>query len=159
MVYNRLSYSQTSRGIQDLLACSGSADKTKQNNTENQNTMPRVIIYSESQETQYLPLNEGTVTIGRKKDNDIQIDDPSVSAYHAKLVSFFKPTYVQDLRSTNGTYVNGARVMEHTLENDDVITIGEHKIVFDKEYNAENRAEPEHTVELSNSALHHILKK
>jgi len=120
--------------------------------------MPRIIINNEQNEYQELPINEGTVSIGRNKDNDIQIDDPSVSAYHAKLVSFFKPTYIQDLRSTNGTYVNGSRIMEHTLTHGDIITIGQHKILFDKEFDADTRPEPELTMELSKQDISLILK-
>ena len=120
--------------------------------------MPRIIISSEHSGSEELPLSEGTVTIGRNKDNDIQIDDPSVSAYHAKLVSFFKPAYVQDLRSTNGTYVNGSRVMEHTLANGDVITIGKHKILFDMHFDAHMQSDPDLTIELSKKDISLILK-
>jgi len=121
--------------------------------------MPRIIISNTRQEfTSELPLSEGTVTIGRNKDNDIQIDDVAVSAYHAKLVSFFKPTYIQDLRSTNGTYVNGSRVMEHTLTDGDIISIGEHKILFDKNFDANIESDPDLTVELSKNDISLILK-
>lgn len=121
--------------------------------------MPRIIISNTAQgSTNELPLSEGTVTIGRNKDNDIQIDDVAVSAYHAKLVSFFKPTYIQDLRSTNGTYVNGSRVMEHTLTDGDIISIGEHKILFDKNFDVNIETDPDLTVELSKNDISLILK-
>lgn len=120
--------------------------------------MPRIIISDDTNESHELPLSEGTVTIGRNKDNDIQIDDDAVSAYHAKLVSFFKPTYIQDLRSTNGTYVNGERVMEHTLTDGDIITIGKHKILFDKNFDSNITADPDMTIELSKNDISLILK-
>jgi len=121
--------------------------------------MPRIIISNTKQaSSNELPLSEGTVTIGRNKDNDIQIDDPAVSAYHAKLVSFFKPTYIQDLRSTNGTYVNGAKVMEYTLTDGDIISIGEHKILFDKNFDTNIESDPDLTVELSKNDISLILK-
>ncbi len=120
--------------------------------------MAKIIIHTDQNGTEEMILPEGTVTIGRTKDNDIQIADPAVSAYHAKLVSFFKPTYIQDLRSTNGTYVNGNRVMEHTLEHGDIITIGKHNIYFSMESGFAKTTNPEHTVELSVGDISLILK-
>jgi pSer/pThr/pTyr-binding forkhead associated (FHA) protein len=121
--------------------------------------MAKIIIQTNQNGAEEMLLTEGTVTIGRTKDNDIQIDDPAVSAYHAKLVSFFKPTYIQDLRSTNGTYVNGNRVMEHTLAHGDIITIGKHNIFFSTESGFASAPEsPEHTLELSAGDISLILK-
>ena len=120
--------------------------------------MSKITITNNQDQIKEMTLFEGTVTIGRDKDNDIQIDDPSVSSHHAKLVSFFKPTYIQDLRSTNGTYVNGSRIMEHTLENGDIISIGHHYIFFDSESSELLKNEPERTQELSKIDISLILK-
>jgi len=120
--------------------------------------MAKITITNREKDINELALSEGTVTIGRNKDNDIQIDDIAVSAYHAKLVSFFKPTYIQDLRSTNGTYVNGKRIMEHTLSHGDIITIGKHKIFFDKESTIDVPLEPETTLQLSKKDISLIIK-
>lgn len=123
--------------------------------------MAKIIISNDQNEIKELSLTEGTVTIGRTKDNDIQIDDPSVSAYHAKLVSFFKPTYIQDLRSTNGTYVNGKRVVEHTLKHGDIVSIGKHRIYFGKDNETSSTTPINHdrTIELSIDDISLILKK
>jgi len=119
--------------------------------------MAKITIKGDLDLIEHMALKEGTVTIGRERDNDIQIDDPAVSGYHAKLVSFFKPTYIQDLRSTNGTYVNGTRVVEHTLECGDIITIGKHKIFFDND-GLTTSDEKELTQELSPRDISLILK-
>ena len=119
--------------------------------------MAKITIKGEQDVIEHLALKEGTVTTGRERDNDIQIDDPAVSGHHAKLVSFFKPTYIQDLRSTNGTYVNGNRVVEHTLQCGDIITIGKHKIFFDKEGSNAHETK-ELTQELSPKDISLILK-
>lgn len=121
--------------------------------------MAKIRIQKNREFIRELALSEGTVTIGRNKDNDIQLDDPSVSAYHAKIVTFFKPTYVQDLRSTNGTYVNGKRMMEHTLKHGDHIMIGQHTLHFDMESQAEaDIIEPENTVVLNKADISQMLK-
>jgi pSer/pThr/pTyr-binding forkhead associated (FHA) protein len=123
--------------------------------------MTKIRIQKNKEIIRELTLSEGTVTIGRNKDNDIQLDDPSVSAYHAKIVTFFKPTYVQDLRSTNGTYVNGRRMMEHTLKHGDQIMIGQHILHFDMQSQgeaADESIEPEYTVELNKADISQLLK-
>jgi len=104
--------------------------------------MAKIIIHTDQNETEELLLTEGTVTIGRTKDNDIQIDDPAVSAYHAKLVSFFKPTYIQDLRSTNGTYVNNIPVKQKEIKHGDAIKIcGYEYRVYDDQSNVGTQTE------------------
>ncbi|MCK5092079.1 MAG: FHA domain-containing protein, partial [Gammaproteobacteria bacterium] len=95
---------------------------------------------------------------GRMPDNDIQIKDASVSAHHAKIVTFFKPTYIKDLMSTNGSYVNGKQIQEHTLEHGDVITIGQHHIIFDKGDGKPPGKEPEMTQSLSLGDKEQVLK-
>lgn len=107
--------------------------------------MPKLIITNGKEQMDEVPLTDGTISIGRKADNDIQIDDAAVSAHHAKIVTFFKPTYIKDLMSTNGTYVNGSQIQVHTLEHGDVITIGEHHIIFDREDGEMASDEPELT--------------
>ena len=72
------------------------------------------------------PLGTGSITIGREAFNDIVIYDPEASRRHAQI-SFQEERYViEDLGSTNGTYVNGRRLNSATpLHNGDVIEIGE----------------------------------
>jgi pSer/pThr/pTyr-binding forkhead associated (FHA) protein len=72
------------------------------------------------------PLGKGSITIGREAFNDIVIYDPEASRRHAQI-SYQEERYViEDLGSTNGTYVNGRRLNSATpLHNGDVIEIGE----------------------------------
>lgn len=100
-----------------------------------------------------LVFEQGTVSIGRNSDNDVCLDDPTVSGLHAKIISFFRPTYVQDQRSTNGTFVNGKRITEHTLQPGDVITVGTHKIVFEPDVGAALRKDTQTTMVLSDDEL------
>ncbi len=76
-----------------------------------------------------LPM-EGKVILGRAPDCDIVLNDPTVSAYHCQLKFENGQWRIQDLRSTNGTYVNGRRVTEALLRPNDVIRTGMHEMVF-----------------------------
>ena len=73
-------------------------------------------------------LIAGTMTVGRETGSDIWLEDSTVSGYHAKIVTYFQSSYIEDLDSTNGTYVNGRRIRMHTLGADDVITIGPYQL-------------------------------
>ncbi len=98
-------------------------------------------------------FDQGTVSIGRNTDNDVCLDDPTVSGLHAKIISFFRPTYVQDQRSTNGTFVNGKRVTEQTLQASDVITVGTHKLIFEPDVGDAVRKDTQTTMVLSDEEL------
>jgi pSer/pThr/pTyr-binding forkhead associated (FHA) protein len=79
---------------------------------------------------------EKTLTIGRLKDNRLVLDHPSVSSHHACVFNDGGQFIVEDLQSTNGTFVNGRRVSRRTLRNGDVMKIGRHTILFDQLANA-----------------------
>src|SRR3954469_3205077 len=72
------------------------------------------------------------VTIGRLPDNTVVIDNPAVSSHHACVFRAGNEYIIEDLESTNGTFVNHKRVVNHTLENGDVILVGKHELVFDR---------------------------
>lgn len=70
-------------------------------------------------------------TIGRLPGNTLVIDNPSVSGHHARVFRDGDAFVVEDLGSTNGTFVNGKHVSRHPLESGDAVRIGKHTIVFD----------------------------
>jgi pSer/pThr/pTyr-binding forkhead associated (FHA) protein len=72
-----------------------------------------------------------SLTIGRRKDNDIVIDNLAVSGHHAKLDSVGEEFVLVDLQSKNGSFVNEQMVSSHWLKNGDVISIGKHLLTFD----------------------------
>jgi len=84
-------------------------------------------------------LDREQLTVGRRPDNDIQIDNLAVSGRHARILTIVNDSFIEDLDSTNGTYVNGDRVKKQALHNGDVITIGKHQLT----YEAEQQAEPD----------------
>ena len=71
-----------------------------------------------------------TATIGRLTDNLIAIDSPSVSSHHAYIFRSENEFVIEDLQSTNGTFVNGKRVSRCKLADGDIVGIGKHKLVF-----------------------------
>jgi len=84
---------------------------------------------SSGEEKEYLLTSE-TMTIGRKPGNDIPIDNLSISGRHAQVITILEDSFLEDLGSTNGTYVNGKLVKKHALENGDIITLGKFQITY-----------------------------
>ena len=76
------------------------------------------------------PLNKECVTIGRKPDNDIQIDNLAVSGHHAQIITILNDSFLEDLNSTNGTYVNSKLIKKHALSDGDVISLGKHQLKY-----------------------------
>lgn len=76
-------------------------------------------------------LEQGSITIGRNIANDIRLNDTIVSSKHAKIVTVMNTSYIQDLNSTNGTFVNEQKVgQQRLLRGNDIITIGMYEIMF-----------------------------
>ncbi|OYZ08744.1 MAG: hypothetical protein B7Y32_01945 [Methylophilales bacterium 16-45-7] len=82
------------------------------------------------------PLNKERISIGRKQDNDIVIDNLAVSGLHAVIVTIGKDSFLEDANSTNGTFVNLKPVRKHVLNHDDVIEIGRHHFKYIKEHSS-----------------------
>ncbi len=79
-------------------------------------------------------LEEGRLTVGRERDNDIQLDDDAVSGHHAEILvkasvymEGLLDVWAIDLGSTNGTRVNGKRVTKQMLQHEDDLKIGTHR--------------------------------
>ncbi len=75
-------------------------------------------------------LNQDFLRAGRDPENDIFLDDVSVSRHHAELRSKGGEIVIIDLGSVNGTYVNDARISEAQLRDEDEVQIGRFKLVF-----------------------------
>ena len=92
--------------------------------------MAKLILSMDDQVLKEIPLSKERTTIGRKAQNDIQIDNLAVSGEHAVIVSIMNDCFLEDLQSTNGTQVNGNPVKKHFLQNNDVIELGKYKLKF-----------------------------
>ena len=76
------------------------------------------------------PLEGDRLSIGRRPDADIFLDDVTVSRDHATLVHRAGGYHLDDCGSLNGTYVNRQRVESHRLEDGDELQIGKYKLTF-----------------------------
>jgi pSer/pThr/pTyr-binding forkhead associated (FHA) protein len=75
-----------------------------------------------------IETDKEVITIGRNVKNDIQIDNLSVSKQHARIVKHEGKYFIEDMKSTNGTYLNEKKIAKEKLANNDVITIGKHTL-------------------------------
>lgn len=92
--------------------------------------MAKLILSLEGSVIREIPLNKDRVTIGRKAQNDIPIENLAVSGEHACIVTILNDSFLEDLGSTNGTLVNGNPIKKHILQNNDVIEIGKYKMKY-----------------------------
>jgi hypothetical protein len=92
--------------------------------------MARLVLSLDGQVMAEYNMNKERYTIGRLPDNDIRIDNAAVSGHHSLLINILNDSFLEDLNSTNGTYVNGKLIKKHALQHGDVITVGHHQLRF-----------------------------
>ena len=92
--------------------------------------MARLILSLDSTVLAEYNMNKERYTIGRLPDNDIRIDNAAVSGHHSLIINILNDSFLEDLNSTNGTYVNGKLIKKHALQHGDVITVGHHQLRF-----------------------------
>ena len=92
--------------------------------------MARLILSLDNQVLAEYNMTKERYTIGRLPDNDVRIDNPAVSGHHSLIINILNDSFLEDLNSTNGTYVNGKLIKKHALQHSDVITIGHHQLRF-----------------------------
>ena len=92
--------------------------------------MAKLILSLEGSVIREIPLDKERITIGRRPQNDIQIENLAVSGEHACIVTILNDSFLEDLGSTNGTLVNGNPIKKHILQNNDVVEIGKYKIKY-----------------------------
>jgi hypothetical protein len=92
--------------------------------------MARLVLHLDGQVLAEYNMSKERYTIGRLPDNDIRIDNPAVSGHHALVINILNDSFLEDLNSTNGTYVNGKIIKKHALQHADVITVGHHALRF-----------------------------
>jgi len=74
--------------------------------------------------THELKLGPGVISLGRASDNNVKLEDKSISAHHARIFTYFNTSYIEDLSSTNGTFLNNKKIHKHIIHPGDVIRLG-----------------------------------
>jgi pSer/pThr/pTyr-binding forkhead associated (FHA) protein len=92
--------------------------------------MARLILSLDGQTLAEYNMTKERYTVGRLPDNDIRIDNAAVSGHHSLIINILNDSFLEDLNSTNGTYVNGKLIKKHALQHDDVITVGHHQLRY-----------------------------
>ncbi len=88
-----------------------------------------ILKFGSSTLSEY-PLDKESITIGRKPNNDIAVENLAVSGQHARVTTILQDSFLEDLNSTNGTYVNGKLIQKHALQHGDLIKIGKHELLY-----------------------------
>lgn len=96
--------------------------------------VPTLYVSHDGQTLNEVTFDLPRLLIGRSEHNDIAISSKYISRHHALLVRHGSATFLMDLNSTNGTFVNSKRVSNHVLVHDDVIRLGNHRIKFNDPY-------------------------
>ena len=92
--------------------------------------MARLILTFNKQVIKEFPFDKDGLTIGRKPENDIQIDNLAVSSFHARIDKAGPDYILTDLQSTNGTFIKDKKIVSHKLKHGDNIIIGKHVLLF-----------------------------
>ena len=92
--------------------------------------MPKVIVSIDGVVIKEVTLAKDRTTLGRRPYNDIVIDNLAISGEHAVLHMIGADVYLEDLNSTNGTYVNARAIKKQALGHNDVVEVGKYKIRY-----------------------------
>lgn len=92
--------------------------------------MPKLILKFDDRELQECAIGLHGVTIGRLPDNLLVIDNAAVSGRHARVYREGERYVVEDLKSTNGTFIDHKPVTRHTLRDGDAMIVGKHIVIF-----------------------------
>lgn len=98
--------------------------------------MLKLMLKFEAAFIKEIKLDKPAYTLGRKPDNDIVLDNAAVSGHHAKMYESGGTWFVEDLNSTNGTFVNGKKTLKCGLKPGDIVTLVKYSLVFTDERTA-----------------------
>lgn len=94
-----------------------------------------ILLFNDEVVREY-PLDQESIVIGRRPSSDVHIDNLAVSGAHARVLTILKDSFLEDLGSTNGVYVNGQRIKKYPLSDGDLITVGKHQLRYVRDLDA-----------------------
>ena len=92
--------------------------------------MGKLVVSLDGVVIEEVQLTKDKTTLGRRPYNDIVIDNLAVSGEHAVLQMVGCDVFIEDLNSTNGTYINGKAIKKQLLTHNDTVKIGKYKIKY-----------------------------
>ena len=95
--------------------------------------MPHLHVIKDNEITESFNLDNGEALLGREDECDIQLGFPGISRKHLRLLTVMGDTFVEDLGSRNGTYVNGKLARKCALNDGDVLQVGKVELRYEKE--------------------------
>ena len=108
--------------------------------------MAKLILRFNGEVVGEFELEKETTTIGRKPNNDIQVDNLAVSGVHAKILTILNDSFIEDLGSTNGTYIGDEKISKRALNDGDVIILGKHELLYENDAATGDEGEFEKTM-------------
>ena len=105
--------------------------------------MIKILLKYKQKVLKTFEIDKDEITIGRVKSNDIHINNLAVSKHHARILKNQGNYLIEDLKSTNGTYLNTVRIISRYLKDSDVINIGKYTLVVN--IKTENGKNPTHS--------------
>ena len=121
--------------------------------------MEKIVISKEGSVVKEVPLDRQRYSIGRDIEADIQLNDPSVSRNHAKLIKAYTDFFIEDLGSTNGTQLNGCNVTKHVLKAEDILMIGSFALRFVSEEDLDDEEDLDKTVVIQPQAVNTVRER
>jgi general secretion pathway protein A len=135
-------FSARANSIAHTMATRALTQATATNADRPAKPLAKLVLSTDGRATGELHLVPGRKVIGRTPDNDLQIDSKFISRHHCQLVTGSDGiTVIEDLNSTNGIVVRGKRVRRHTLRDGDVVTMGQHEMLYVDDHTAQHLAD------------------
>ncbi len=92
--------------------------------------MAKLIVKLDNDVIDHIEVKQGDMKIGRKPGCEIHLDNLAVSGEHANIFSIGEDSFIQDMNSTNGTFINNKRITKHHLRNGDNVVIGKYSLTY-----------------------------
>lgn len=121
--------------------------------------LSKLIVRFNGRKIDELVVKREIMTIGRKLDNDLRLEDTTVSSHHARLVRKPAGLFIEDCNSTNGTLVNGVNVTDKRLADGDVVVIGKYSIKHETIEIEPPTMEFDPTLQIGRRELHQVLSR
>ena len=119
----------------------------------------KLIVRFNGRKIDELIISRDVFSIGRKMDNDLRLEDPTVSSHHAKLLLKNGGLFIEDCDSTNGTLVNGIQISDKLLADSDVVMIGKYTIVNEEIAQEPESIEFDPTLQIGRTELDNMLSR